>query len=271
MFDNLRRSLMAPASVLSLVIAWTLPLPFAAVWTAFVVAMLAIPTLPSLLAGLVPRHSGIVLRSHFRAVAADAQLAATRTALTLALLAHQSWLMCDAIGRTLYRLFVSRRNLLEWVTAQEQNSKRLDVAGHYRLMAGALVISLLVLGLVALGHASALLALPFILAWQLSPLHRVLGEPAVAGRGIAAGFRRRRPGAAPGGPPRLALLRFVRHGRGQHAAARQLPGRAVAGAGPPHVTDQPRPVPAVDRHGTRLGLGRHRSTPSSGSSRRSRP
>ncbi len=111
-----------------------------------------------------------MLRSHFRAVAADAQLAATRTALTLALLAHQSWLMCDAIGRTLYRLFVSRRKLLEWVTAQEQNSKRLDVAGHYRLMAGALVISLAVLGLVALGQASALLALPFILAWLSSPL-----------------------------------------------------------------------------------------------------
>jgi len=114
--------------------------------------MLAIPTLPALLAGLLPRHSGIVLRSHVRAVAADAQLAAARTALTLALLAHQSWLMGDAIARTLYRLFVSRRKLLEWVTAQEQNSKRLDVAGHYRLMTAAVVISLVVLGLVALGR-----------------------------------------------------------------------------------------------------------------------
>ena len=112
-----------------------------------------------------------MLRSHFRAVAADAQLAATRTALTLALLAHQSWLMCDAIGRTLYRLFVSRRKLLEWVTAQEQNSKRLDVAGHYRLMAGALVISLAgPRARLRSGRSNALLAVPFILAWLLSPL-----------------------------------------------------------------------------------------------------
>ncbi len=170
MFDNLRRSLMAPASVLSLVIAWTLPSPYAGLWTAFVVAMLAIPNLPSVLVGLVPRHKCFVWRSHVRAVAADAQLAATRTALTLALLAHQSWLMCDAIARTLYRLFVSRRNLLEWVTSQEQNSKRLDMAGHYRLMAGAVITSLVVLVLVAVGHASALLAVPFILSWQLSPL-----------------------------------------------------------------------------------------------------
>ncbi len=113
---------------------------------------------------------GIALRSHVRAVAADARLAAARTALTLALLAHQAWSMCDAIGRTLYRLFVSRRNLLEWVTAQEQNSERLDVAGHYRLMAGALVIGLAVLGLVATGQASVLLAVPFTLLWLSSPL-----------------------------------------------------------------------------------------------------
>ena len=170
MFDNLRRSLMAPASMITLVIAWTLPLPYAALWTAFVVAMLAIPNLPPLLAGLLPRHTGIALRSHVLAVAADARLAAARTALTLALLAHQAWLMCDAIGRTLYRLFVSRRSLLEWVTAQEQNSKRLDVAGHYRLMAGALVISLAVLGLVAAGQVSVLFAVPFTLLWLSSPL-----------------------------------------------------------------------------------------------------
>ena len=170
MFDNLRRSLMAPASLITLVIAWSLPLPYAALWTVFVVVMLATPNLPSLLAGLLPRHTGIALRSHVLAVAADVRLAAGRTALALALLAHQAWVMCDAIGRTLYRLFVSRRSLLEWVTAQEQNSKRLDVAGHYRLMAGALVISMAVLGLAAVGQFSLLFAVPFALLWLSSPL-----------------------------------------------------------------------------------------------------
>ena len=170
MFDNLRRSLLAPASLLSLVLAWTLPLPLAALWTAFVVVMLALPTLPSLLAGIVPRHKGIVRRSHLLAVTADARLAATRTALVLVLLPHQAWLMCDAIARTLLRLLVTHRRLLEWVTAQEQNSRRLDLAGHYRLMVGAIGASALVLALVASGQLQALLAIPFVLAWQLSPL-----------------------------------------------------------------------------------------------------
>jgi cyclic beta-1,2-glucan synthetase len=169
MFDNLRRSLLAPAALSSLVLAWTLPLPLAFLWTAFVVVMLALPTLPSLLAGLVPRHKGIVLRSHLLAIAADARLAVSRTALALVLLPHQAWLMCDAIGRTLFRLFVTHHKLLEWVTAQEQNSRRLNLAGHYRLMVSAIGVSMLVLALVALGYVHALLAIPFVLAWQFSP------------------------------------------------------------------------------------------------------
>jgi cyclic beta-1,2-glucan synthetase len=171
MVDNLRRTLVAPASVLALVAGWTLPLQSAAVWTAFVVVALAIPTLPPVVAGLVPRRSGTSLRSHLRALVADATLALSRTSLLLTLLAHQAWSMSDAIGRTLFRLFVSHRNLLEWVTAaQAQVSERLDLAGFYRHMAGAVAIGIAVLALVVAGYASAPLAVPFALLWILSPV-----------------------------------------------------------------------------------------------------
>ena len=49
--------------------------------------------------------------------------------------------MGDAIARTLFRLFVTRRHLLEWVpAAQAAIGRRLDLVGFYRRMAGALVI-----------------------------------------------------------------------------------------------------------------------------------
>ena len=48
-------------------------------------------------------------------------LAASQSALQIIFLAYQAWLMIDAIGRTLFRLFVSRRNLLQWVTAAQAN------------------------------------------------------------------------------------------------------------------------------------------------------
>jgi cyclic beta-1,2-glucan synthetase len=170
MTDNLRRTLLAPASIVALVVGWTLPMQAAAIWTAFVVAMLAIPSLLPVLTGLVPGRSGVSARSHVRALVADARIAVARTGLLLALLAHQAWSMSDAILRTLHRLVVSRRRLLEWMTAEQvQMSERPGLAGFYRHMAGAVAIGVAVIALVIAGHASAPLALPFALLWILSP------------------------------------------------------------------------------------------------------
>ena len=44
MLDNLRRTLSAPAAILALLAGWSLPLPSAAVWTAFVIATIVLPT-----------------------------------------------------------------------------------------------------------------------------------------------------------------------------------------------------------------------------------
>src|SRR2546430_14967887 len=93
------------------------------------------------LAAIVPRRAGINALSHLRALGKDAALAASQFALLIVLLAHQAWLMVDAIGRTLVRLLVTRRNLLQWVTAAQANlSSRLDLGGAYRRMSGGVAI-----------------------------------------------------------------------------------------------------------------------------------
>ena len=93
MLDNLRRTLSAPASFLALLAGWTLPSPAALVWTSFVLAALAVPPLLPALAVVAPRRAGISPRSHFRALRADAWLALCQTALLIAFLPHQAWLM----------------------------------------------------------------------------------------------------------------------------------------------------------------------------------
>ena len=61
--------------------------------------------------------------------AATSALAAAHVGLGFTFLAHQAWLMVDAIVRTLARLYVTRRNLLEWTTAaQAKASRDLDLA-----------------------------------------------------------------------------------------------------------------------------------------------
>src|SRR5256885_2306684 len=111
MVDTRRRPTSPPASALALLAGWLLPRHAALIWTAFVVSTIALPTLLPVLAAIVPRRAGINARSHLRALRKDAALAASQFALLIVLLAHQAWLMVDAIGRTLVRLLVTRRNL----------------------------------------------------------------------------------------------------------------------------------------------------------------
>ena len=107
-------------------------------WSAFVLATIAVPALLPALGGVIPRRRGISKRSHARAVGRDLVLAASQVGLTLTMLAHQAWLMTDAIVRTLVRVYVTRRSLLEWVTAaQAKAGLRLDLSGFYRRMAGS--------------------------------------------------------------------------------------------------------------------------------------
>ncbi len=171
MLDNLRRSLSAPSSVAALLVGWLLPPHAAILWTACIVASIALPAWVPAFAAIVPSRAGITLRSHFYALRQDIVLAAAQSAFLLTFLAHQAWLMTDAIARTLFRLVVTRRNLLQWVTAAQLSQRpKLDLSSAYYRMIGALVVagaSAIVVG--AYNPAVGALAAPIILLWILSP------------------------------------------------------------------------------------------------------
>jgi cyclic beta-1,2-glucan synthetase len=171
MVDNLRRTLSAPAAVAALLVGWTLPLRAAAVWTALILLTIAIPTLLPVLSALKPPNTGVTLRSHLRALGRDLGLALSQTVLLIVFLAHQAALMADAILRTLYRLFGTHRNLLEWVpAAQAKASSELSIAGLYRRMAGAVAIGVLAaITSVLFSRHIWFLATPFVVVWLASP------------------------------------------------------------------------------------------------------
>jgi cyclic beta-1,2-glucan synthetase len=171
MMDNLRRSLSAPAALLALLGGWTLPFASAAVWSGFVLVTIALPPLLPFFAGILPRRRRIAKRSHVRAVGKDLSLALSQIGFHIALLANETWLMTDAIVRTLFRLFISHRHMLEWVTAaQAKFSLPLTIRGFYQRMAGGVALSCVAGILVACGpHESWLTAAPFVVLWMLSP------------------------------------------------------------------------------------------------------
>ena len=94
--------------------------------------------------------------------------------------------MGDAIARTLLRLFVTRRHLLEWVpAAQATIGPRLDLLGFYRRMAGGVAVGVAALTVPLLtGHGAWPLAVPFAALWIASPAiaRGISRSPAIAGR-----------------------------------------------------------------------------------------
>ena len=52
----------------------------------------------------------MTLRSHLRALRAEFGLGLVQSGLMVIFLAHQAWLMADAIVRTVVRLTITRRN-----------------------------------------------------------------------------------------------------------------------------------------------------------------
>ena len=171
MIDNLRRTTSAPAAFLALVAGWALIPRLAVLWSAFIVLTIGVPALLPIFAGILPRRPGISARSHWRAVGADLKLALSLIAFRITFLAHQAWLMTDAIIRTLFRLLVTHCHMLEWVTAAQSSlSERLDLPGFYRQMAGGILLAVLADGVVEFaGPRVWPVAAPFIVLWLLSP------------------------------------------------------------------------------------------------------
>jgi cyclic beta-1,2-glucan synthetase len=172
MLDNLRRSMIAPANLLVLLLAWTMPRAEAALWTGFVLLSLALPALLPLAAALLPSQRGASRRYHLRALRRDFLLAALQIGFLIAFLAHQAWLAADAILRTLYRVVIARRRLLEWTTAAQAKSALARDPARLRMQtAYALLFSVAAALLILLTTPVCFaLAAPFLLLWTLSPL-----------------------------------------------------------------------------------------------------
>ncbi len=170
MLDNLRRTLLAPATVLALLAGWLLPLGSALGWTGFVLATVAVPPLIPLIGDVTSRRGRVTLRSHLGWLSVGLRHAAMLTVLIVTFMAHQAVLMGDAVLRTLVRL-VSHRRLLQWVTAAQAGAgPNLSVAGHYRKMAGAPLIGLLAGYLAVVAQPLVwMLAAPFAVLWIASP------------------------------------------------------------------------------------------------------
>ncbi len=170
-FDNLRRSLVPIALVLFFLASWLL-VPRLGRWaTGALLTILALPGLLSLGLELIRKPEPLPWQLHLRGTLASAKRTLSQIGLTLAFLPNDAFLSMTAIGRTLWRVFITKRHLLEWVTSSEAaRSARTDLAGSYVAMWFAPAIAFGgAVGLSLRQPASWGLALPFLGLWLAAP------------------------------------------------------------------------------------------------------
>ncbi|HZZ11184.1 MAG TPA: glycosyl transferase, partial [Paraburkholderia sp.] len=171
MLDNLRRSLSAPAMVLSFLFGWSALLwPQSALWTAFLLVAIALPPFLPIALSLIPHHVGVSRRAHVRNLARDSVLALTQLLFILSFMARAAWLSLDAMARTLFRLSVSRKHLLEWVSfAHSKYGRHADGYGFALQLAGSFAFAVAAAVLIYWQQPENTLVAPVLVLWALSP------------------------------------------------------------------------------------------------------
>jgi cellobiose phosphorylase len=169
-FDNLRRSLVAPMLVALLVMGWWL-MPVAPVTTAFVLAILLVPVLIATLVDLVRKPHDLTVGRHVLATVQLGRDRVLQAAFQLSCLLYEAGVSLDAVLRTSWRVLVSRRHLLEWqVTNHADGADGHPFAGDWRAMWPAFAAALLLLVALVLQVPDALpMAAPILALWLLAP------------------------------------------------------------------------------------------------------
>jgi len=172
MADNLRRSLSAPALLLTLLFSWSFASAPAGVWMIFILAVIGLVPMQPFFGELLPRRKQTPMRHHLQAVSTDFYSAISHIFLAIVFLAHQTSLMTDAILRTLYRLFISHRKMLEWISAAQATIRAdYNLTGFYKRMAAAPLIAVLALAVLFAFKTTERfwMMVPFAMLWALSP------------------------------------------------------------------------------------------------------
>jgi cyclic beta-1,2-glucan synthetase len=164
--DNLRRSLTSPG-LLALLVAGFCWLPGRPLfWTLGALAVLLLPSLPALL--------------HDRRRRA---LNFGRAVLAVALLAHETVVVLDAVSRVVARMAFTRKHLLQWTSAAHTAfglAARSPRVLLWREMIGSPVLAVAIGALVVRTRPSALVvAAPLLVLWLVAPeIARWVSQPA---------------------------------------------------------------------------------------------
>ena len=182
LFDNLRRALVPPSVLCLLVSGWFF-LDSQLKWTLGVLTLLLLPEVLPTLVELPDRDSGTSFKRHVKMCFERVRGRFERAFLGVVFLPFETLVSLDAFRSSLWRMFVSRKNLLEWQVASSQKREAdSGVQSTYRYMWTSPALAFGIFIVLIFSQISVRVAAPFLVLWCLSPLcawwvSRALQEP----------------------------------------------------------------------------------------------
>jgi cellobiose phosphorylase len=167
MMDNLRRSLVAPSLIALLILALTVLPGSKMYWIGFYVLTLAVYLISDVLGSTTRyvksnRHSQLIRTKKYLPTIGGIKATFYQAALKLIFLPYQAYLIIRAVLVTLWRVFITKKNLLEWVTsAAEERKNDNSLKSYIREMQSSIWIGLAVF-LLALSFQSEAVVLSFL-------------------------------------------------------------------------------------------------------------
>jgi cyclic beta-1,2-glucan synthetase len=170
MFDNLRRSLSPLALTLLMLAGWTvLPKPW--FWTLSVTGIILIPTLIASLLDFSQKPDDVLLVQHIFATLRGSTRSFGQTIFALLCLPYEAYFSSDAILRTLWRMLITHKRLLEWNPSGDSNrTSHAGLAAACRAMWASPAIAIATTIYLAFLRPEAIAyALPVLVLWFVSP------------------------------------------------------------------------------------------------------
>ena len=168
-FDNLRRSILAPSTLLWLSLSWLVLPGSPLIWTSIIVFSMSCPIFASMFQDLIKKKN-IPWQEHIRNNIRLNRNRIEQVFLMVVFLPDVAFAQTDAILRSIWRVFVSRKNLLEWVTfSQVQKTGRIKRRWKVLFTFGTFFSIIMAIVVLKFRADSFLISLPFLSCWFIGP------------------------------------------------------------------------------------------------------
>lgn len=173
MLDNLRRSLVAPSLMIMGILSFSILPGSIYFWLGYFLVVQAFPFMTATCKSVFSRRQNSCRVKPYVPVMMGAKAMFLQGLLAVTFLPYQAWLMIHAIVITLCRLYITKKNLLEWVTSADvEKFQKNSLRSYLSKMKASLLEApiLLILAIIFKGVSGVAIGMFFLLLWGSGPL-----------------------------------------------------------------------------------------------------